>query len=132
MSPIANMLTILKNAQAVGIESVAVPFSRVKFDIANVLQEKGLIKSVEKKKRKGKKVEHDFLHIVLMYNDGVGVINGIKLMSKPSRRLYVKKGELHKVRQGYGIAIVSTSKGIMEGNNAKKAGVGGEIIFEIW
>ena len=70
--------------------------------------------------------------IGLKYENGAGAINDIKMISKPSRRMYVGKGELKPIKSGYGIAVISTSKGIMAGDDAKKAGIGGEILFEIW
>ena len=128
MSPIANMLVQIRNAQARGLEEVAVPFSRIKKSIAGVLQNSGYVASVEERKKKGKKSELDYLHITLKPN----AINGIKLVSKPSRRMYAKADELGKVKSGYGISVVTTPKGIMTGTDARKAGVGGEVIFEIW
>lgn len=132
MSPIADMLTQLKNAQARGHNEAVLPFSKMKFAIVSILQEKGFVESVEKKKKKTKKSEFDTLSIKLKYNNGVGAIDDIKLISKPSRRIYAGSGELKSVRSGYGISVVSTSKGVMSGENAKKAGLGGEVLFEIW
>jgi len=127
MSPIANMLVQLKNAQQAGREDVVVPFSKMKLEIAKVLKDKGFVAEVEKKTQKGKKVEHNILSIKL--NGGIG---GINLVSKPSRKMYAGKSDLKLVRSGFGIAVVSTSKGIMAGEDAKKAGIGGEVLFEIW
>lgn|SRR3989344_5966116 len=132
MYPVADMLTTIKNAQAVGHESVLIPFSQMKLAIANVLREKGFIADVEKRTKKGRRSELPYILVTLKYENGDGVINGVRLISKPSRRMYISKSELHKVRSGYGIAIITTPKGIMEGEDAKKAGVGGEILFEIW
>ena len=132
MSPIANMLVQLKNAQARSQNEVVLPFSKMKFAIISILQERGFIESVEKKKKKTKKSEFDVLSVGLKYNDGVGAIDDIKLISKPSRRIYAGRGELKTVRSGYGMSVVSTSKGVMSGENARKAGLGGEILFEIW
>ncbi len=126
------MLTQLKNAQARSQSEIVLPFSKIKLAIASILQEKGFIESVEKKKRKTKKSEFDTLSIKLKYNNGVGAIDDIKLISKPSRKVYAGKGELKMVKSGYGISVVSTSKGVMSGENAKKAGLGGEVLFEIW
>jgi len=132
MSPIANMLTTINNAQAVRHESVMVPFSKMKRAIADVLQKHGFVAEVDKKKKKIKNTEFDYLYIKLKYNDKVGAIRGMKLVSKPSRRMYAHKQELHKIMNGQGISVVTTSKGIMSGFEAKKAGVGGEVILEIW
>ncbi|MBI2062757.1 MAG: 30S ribosomal protein S8 [Candidatus Yanofskybacteria bacterium] len=132
MSPIANMLIQLKNAQARGYAEAVLPFSKIKFDIAQILKNKNFISTVEKKKKKTKKTEFDVLAIGLKYDNGVGVINEIKMVSKPSRRIYSGKKGMKKVKDGYGILIVSTSKGVMSGEDAKKAGLGGEVLFEIW
>lgn len=126
------MLTQLKNAQARGQSEVVMPFSKIKFSIALILQEKGFVDVVEKKKKKTKKSEFDTLSIKLKYNDGVGAIDDVKLISKPSRKVYAGKDELKTVKSGYGISVISTSKGVMSGENAKKAGLGGEVLFEIW
>lgn len=127
MSPIANMLVQIKNAQAVGLEEVVMPFSKMKHDIAIVLQKEGYVKNVEKKQRKMKKAELPFLSLTLGNH-----INGVKLVSKPSRRMYAGKKDLGTIKSGYGVSVVTTSKGIMTGRDARKAGVGGEVIFEIW
>jgi small subunit ribosomal protein S8 len=126
------MLSQLKNAQARGHAEVILPFSKIKFDIAEILKEKKFISEVEKRKRKTKKSEFDILAIILKYENGVGPITDMKMVSKPSRRMYSGKDKLQKVKNGYGISIISTSKGIMVGDDAKKAGVGGEVLFEIW
>ena len=127
MSPLANMLVQIKNAQAVGLEEVAMPFSKMKYDIAMVLHREGYLKQVEKKQRKMKKAELPFLALTLGNH-----INGIKLVSKPSRRMYAGKKDLETVKSGYGVSVITTSKGIMTGRDARKAGVGGEVMFEIW
>ncbi len=132
MSPLANMLTIIKNAQAVGHKSVIVPFSRMKLDVANTLKAQGYIGDVEKRQKKLKKSEVPYIHIMLQYKDDEGVIHGTSMKSKPSRRLYSGKNDLKPVRSGYGVSVISTSKGIMTGKEAYKAGLGGELLFEIW
>lgn len=132
MYPIADMLVQLKNAQARGLEEVVMPFSKMKFDIARILKEKGFVEEIEKRKKKLKKVEVNFLAIRLKYTDSVGAIQDVKLISKPSRRVYAGKSDLYQIKSGYGISVVSTSKGIMTGEDARKSGIGGEVIFEIW
>ena len=126
------MLTQIKNAQTRGKSEMVLPFSRIKFEIAGILKNKGFINNVDKRKRKTKKSEFDMLAVELKYKDSVGAIEGIKLISKPSRRMYAGKKDLRPVKSGYGISVVSTSKGIMAGEDARKAGLGGEILFEIW
>lgn len=132
MITIANLLAQLKNAQAVGAENVAVPFSNLKLEIAGILKDKGFIAEAEKKMRKAQQAEIPYLQLKLKYVDGAGAINGIKLISKSSRRVYSGKRKLYPVKSGFGIAVVSTSKGLMTGQEARKAGVGGEVLFEIW
>lgn len=126
------MLNQIKNAQARGKDEVTLPFSKMSFNIAEILKKSGFVSEVEKKKMKTKKSEVDVLSIRLKYNDGTGAISGIKLISKPSRRIYAGKEDLKPVRSGYGLAIVSTSKGLMTGDEARKLGMGGEVLFEIW
>ncbi|MBI2063850.1 MAG: 30S ribosomal protein S8 [Candidatus Yanofskybacteria bacterium] len=126
------MLTQIKNAQARGKSEIVLPFSIIKFEIAGILKNKGFITEVDKRKRKTKKSEFDMLAIELKYSDGAGAIEGIKLISKPSRRMYAGKKDLKPVKSGYGISVVSTSKGIMAGEDARKAGLGGEVLFEMW
>ena len=132
MSTVANLLVQIKNAQAVGAAEVSVPFSKTIWAIAEVLKAKGFIANLEKKKKKLRRAEADWLELRLQYADGVGAINGIKLVSKSSRRIYAGKNELFPVRNGYGMAVLSTPRGIMTGEAARRAGVGGEILFEIW
>lgn len=131
--PIGDMLTRISNAQAVGKEHVSVPSSKIKFRIAQILKENGFIQDVEKKSNKSLKGEVDYLLISLKYDDErMPSVNGFKLISKPSRHLYAKAEDMKPVRSGYGIAVVSTSKGVMSSKEAKKQGVGGEVLFEVW
>ena len=132
MGPISDMLIRIKYAQAVKSEQVVIPFSKVKFRIANILKESGYVSEVERKSKKAKKAEHEYLQLTLKYQDGQATLSGVKLISKPSRRMYIKAKEIRPVRSGYGLAIVSTSKGIMASKEAKKNKLGGEIICEIW
>ncbi|HAU07385.1 MAG: 30S ribosomal protein S8 [Candidatus Yanofskybacteria bacterium GW2011_GWF1_44_227] len=130
--PISDMLIVIKNAQAVKKEQVVIPFSRMKLAIAKVLKDSEFITDYEKKAKKIKNSEHDFLYITLKYEDNHGAISDIKLVSKPSRRMYLGAKEIRPVRSGYGIGILSTSKGVMSSIEARKSGLGGEIICEIW
>ena len=132
MDPIADMLIRIKNAQAVRAEQVVMPFSKVKFKIANLLKEAGYISEVERKTKKAKKTEHEYLQLTLKYLDNQGALSGVKIISRPSRRMYIKATEIKPVRSGYGMGIVSTSKGIMSSREAKKLGLGGEIMCEVW
>ena len=132
MSPIANMLTQIKNAQSRGKEGVVLPFSRMTLGIADILKSKGFIGGVEKKIRKMNKSEINVLGVELKYENGIGAIGGIKMISKPSRRVYAGKDDLKPIKNGYGISIISTSRGLMTGDEARKARLGGEVICEIW
>lgn len=130
--PISDLLIRIKNAQAVSHDQVLVPFSKMKFAMANVLKADGYLADVERKSKKVKKTEHDYLLLTLKYNDGEGAIQEIKIISKPSRRMYIKAEDIRPVRSGYGLAIVSTSQGVMNSRDAKKQKLGGELICEIW
>lgn len=126
--PIADMLTIIRNALSVKKEYVLIPFSNLKFEIAKILEKKGFIEKAEKKKLKKKKT----IEIKLKYEDGIPAIAGLKRISKPGQRVYLSVKKIKKSKGGYGIFIVSTSKGIMTDREAKKLKVGGEILCEVW
>lgn len=127
------MLICIKNAQAVDKEQVSIPFSRVKFRIAEILKENDLIEGVERRKKKAKKSELEYLLISLKYDDDKQPrISGFKIISRPSRHLYIGAQDIKPVRSGHGIAVLSTSKGIMSSKEAKKQNLGGEILFEVW
>jgi len=132
MDPISDMIIRIKNAQAVAHEHVVIPFSNVKLQIANVLKDAGYVTTVERTKKKAKRAELDYVDVTLKYNEGEGAISGVRIISRPSRHIYIKASEIKPVRSGYGSAIVSTSKGIMTSQLARKAGLGGEVLFEIW
>jgi small subunit ribosomal protein S8 len=124
-----DLLTKIKNAQAVKKENVKVVYSNMDFAIAEILAEHKFIDSVIKKGRMPKRV----MDIKLKYDEnGKGVIQNVKFLSKPSRRLYIGYKGIRPVRQGYGILILSTPKGIMDGKSAKKQKLGGQLLFEIW
>ena len=132
MDPISDMLTRIKNAQAVGHERVSIPFSNVKLQIAQLLKTAGYVGEVERRTRKAKRAEIEYLDLALKYEDGAGAIADIRIISRPSRHIYIKASQIRPVRSGYGSAILSTSKGIMTSQEAKKSGLGGEVMFEIW
>lgn len=123
-----DLLTKIKNAQAVKKESIKVPYSGNDEIILGILKKNGFIESFEKKGRSLKKI----FSINLKYENGVGAISGINVFSKPSRHLYLGYKEIRLVRGGYGISVVSTSKGVMTGKEARKAKLGGELFFEIY
>lgn len=126
--PITDMLNQIRNAQAVGKTEVLIPSSKLKSEIANILVKEGLLTDV----KKGMKGKIKALKITLKYNDGVPAIAGLKRVSKPGQRIYQGTSEIRKVHGGYGVSIVSTSKGLMTNNEAKKQKLGGEIICQIW
>ncbi len=126
--PIADMLTRIRNALMAKKEEVRIPASRMKREIARILKEEGFIEDfyVEDKGVQGEIV------IKLKYYKGESVIRGLRRVSKPGRRIYVSKEELPKVLGGLGIAVISTSKGVMTDKECRKLGIGGEYICEIW
>lgn len=128
MDQISEMLTIIRNAQAVLKPTAAFPFSNIKYEIAKILESEGLIKKIEKK---GKKTNKN-IEIGLKYEDNVPVISGLKRISKPGQRIYVNYSEIKTVKSGYGISIISTSKGLLTNKEARKQRIGGEIICEVW
>lgn len=125
--PIADMLTRIRNAQQVGKTSVTMPSSKLKKSIANVLKEEGYVG--EFSVNEGVKAE---LTVELKYFEGKPVIAELDRVSRPGLRSYVGKDELPSVRGGLGIAIVSTSKGVMTDRAARAAGVGGEILCTVF
>ncbi len=122
--PVADMLTRIRNGQAIGKAAVRMPSSKLKVSIARVLQDEGYITGFSEVELEGKKG----LEVVLKYFQGRPVIEVIKRVSRPGLRIYRGRNELPNVRNGLGIAIVSTSQGIMTDRAARKAGHGGEII----
>jgi small subunit ribosomal protein S8 len=127
--PIANFITSLVNAAKAGKTNVRVPFSMMKQSIAQVLAEEGYIEDLTKK---GKKSGQKYLEVSVMFDDGEPRVHGVKRISKSSKRVYKGAKELQPIRHGYGRLIVSTPEGIMTGDAARKAKVGGEVLFEIW
>ncbi|ACR12259.1 30S ribosomal protein S8 [Teredinibacter turnerae] len=125
--PIADMLTRIRNAQMVGKTSVTMPSSKLKKSVANVLTEEGYVAGFNA--TDGVKAE---LTIDLKYFEGKPVIAELDRISRPGLRAYAGKDELPTVRGGLGIAIVSTSKGVMTDRAARAAGVGGEIICTVF
>jgi len=122
--PISDMLTRIRNAQAVQKTTVNMPASKVKAGIAKVLKDEGYISDFRDVKVDGKPV----LEITLRYMQGKGVIETLKRVSRPGLRQYRAKDELPKILNGLGIAVVSTSQGIMTDSAARSAGQGGEIL----
>ncbi|HBG81333.1 TPA: 30S ribosomal protein S8 [candidate division CPR2 bacterium] len=128
--PIADMLTRIKNALAVRKEIVIIPSSRIKLEILSILKKRGYIEDFKELK------VNEFKEIEVRLKYGLDgrkpAINEVMRVSKPGRRVYSKKDEIPRVLQGKGITVISTSKGIMSGDDAKKQGLGGEILLKAW
>lgn len=126
--PITDMLNQIRNAKAVEKAEILIPFSKLKSEIAIILMQEGFIEET-KKVAKGKNKN---LKINLKYDNGVPAIEGVKRISKPGQRIYVKSADIKKVRGGFGVSIISTPKGLMTNSQARKAKLGGEVMLEIW
>lgn len=126
--PITDMLNRIKSAQAVGKTEILVPLSKIKNEIATILYKEGFVGEV-KKSAKG---NENTLKIHLKYNDQFPAILGFKRVSKPGQRIYHQVSEIKKVHGGYGVSIISTSKGLMTNKEAKKQKLGGEVLLEVW
>ncbi len=126
--PIADMLNRIKTASAVGHKSISVPFSKVKFAIAKKLEKQEYVVNVSKK---GKKVTQT-IEIDLVYEKDTAKIKGVERVSKPSKRVYFGIKDIKPFRNGYGAFFLSTPKGILTGEDARKQQVGGEVLFKIW
>ena len=125
--PIADMLTRIRNANSAYHEKVEMPASTVKAAVLNILKEEGFVKNFESVNN-GKT-----LKVTLKYGSNKEkVISGIKRISKPGLRVYAKKEELPRVLGGLGIAVISTSQGVMSDKTARKLGLGGEVIAYVW
>ncbi len=125
---IADMLTRIRNAGSAKHQTVDVPASNMKKTIANILLEEGYLKGIQE-------IEDNLqgiIRITLKYDNKKSVITGIKRISKPGLRVYAGKDEMPKVLGGLGIAIISTSQGIMTDKKARKAGIGGEVLAFVW
>ncbi|MCF7835765.1 MAG: 30S ribosomal protein S8 [Candidatus Marinimicrobia bacterium] len=128
MDPIADMFTIIRNGYAANKASVVVPHSKIKMEVAKLLQIGGYVGEVTRRGRKIKKS----LEIVLAYKEGTPAIKKLVRVSKPSRRVYISFKEMFPLSRGYGKRIVSTPKGVLFDTEARKEKVGGEVVGEIW
>lgn len=126
--PIADLLTRIRNATMARQAEVELPSSSIKVAIAETLKQEGYIAGYEVVPS----TPQDKLNLKLRYHGARSVIEGLKRVSKPSRRVYVPHTEVAKIRSGLGIAILSTNKGVMCDREARKARVGGEVLCEIW
>ncbi len=128
MDTVADFLSQIKNAQAVKKETVKIPFSKLRYKIAEVLAENDFIKEVKKKGRDPNKS----LILYLEYEDGNPKIEEIERVSKPGQRIYKSADEIERVRGGYGLGIISTSQGIITDTEARKRHLGGEVLCKVW
>ncbi len=128
MDPIANMLIMIKNASLAQKESVVFPYSKLKLAIAECLAKEGYVKSASKKVRK----EAPVVEVELIYTDKKPKITDVERISKHSKRVYMGMSDIHTVKGGSGLLVLSTPKGILSGKNARKEQVGGEALFKIW
>lgn len=126
--PIADMLTRIRNANMAKHSTVAIPYSKIKENIANILKNEGYIVNYELVEDGAKK---DIL-VSIKYMDGEAVIKGLKRISKPGRRVYSSLENLPKVLGGLGIAVVSTPKGVLTDKECRKHSVGGEVLCYVW
>ena len=127
--PIADMLTRIRNAKAMRYKEVEVPASKIKLEIARILKEEGYIVDYKTKESDSQSI----IVLTLKYGEKKeSVITGLKRISKPGLRVYAKTNEIPKVLNGLGIAIVSTSKGLMTDKEARKNSLGGEVIAYVW
>jgi small subunit ribosomal protein S8 len=127
--PLADMLTRIRNARMVKFESLEMPYSKLRNGVAEILKKEGYISDCQVVKND----RQDILKITLKYDQNRNsVISGLKRVSKPGCRIYVKSDEIPKVMSGLGIAIISTSSGIVTDREARRNGVGGELLCTVW
>ena len=122
--PIADFLVRLQNASMVGHSYVTLPYSSIKNAIAKILEREGYLANVAKK--------NNALVVGLSYTEGKPAIQGVKRISKPSRRMYMGVREVKPVKRGHGLLVLSTPLGVVSGKEAREKRVGGEVLFEIW
>lgn len=128
MDSISNMIIIMKNGSLAGLSSVSFPYSKMKNAIGECLKKAGYITEISKKVKKGQAV----LEVGLIYIDKKPKITEVERISKQSRRVYFSMKDIHSVRNGTGLLVLSTPKGILSGKEARKEQVGGEALFKIW
>jgi small subunit ribosomal protein S8 len=126
--PVADMLTRIRNATRIKAEKVDIPISKMKLEIAKILKEEGFIRAYKilKDKRQG------ILRVIPKYVEDESVISGLKRVSKPGRRVYVGSKEIPRVIGGLGVAILTTSKGVLSDKVCRRESVGGEVICYVW
>jgi len=128
--PVADMLTRVRNASNAKLDWVDIPYSKLKFEIARILEQEGYIKSKETRQTEN---SLELIRVYLKYDkDKQSSIIGLKRISKPGRRAYANKNDIPRVLGGLGTVILSTSKGVLTDKQARKEGVGGEVLCFIW
>ena len=128
--PIADLLTRIRNGHMAKHDKIDMPYSKLKYKIISILKEEGYIKNYKEIEVKG---SFPLIRVYLKYaSNGKPLINGLKRISKPGRRVYRGAEELPEVLRGLGISILTTNKGVMTSQQAKKEGVGGEILCSVW
>ena len=128
--PIADMLTRIRNAVMVRHDSVSVPASKTKQDLARLLKEEGFVEDYEVRQDDS---PQGVIKLYLSYReDGESAIAGLKRVSRPGLRVYVRKGEIPRYYGGLGVALLSTSRGVMTGKQAWRQGIGGELLCYVW
>ncbi len=126
--PIADMLTRIRNSVTIKAEKVDIPISKIKLEIAKILKEEGFIRAYKilKDRKRG------ILRVIPKYMESESVISGLKRISKPGRRVYVGNEDIPRVMGGLGVAILTTSKGILSDKSCRRDNVGGEVICYVW
>ena len=133
LDPIAEMLTRIRNAQLAGHKDVVISASKLKWAIADILKKEGFIESVSKEKDGSfENIKIELRYHRISNTQKNPAIKEIKRVSKEGQRIYIKNKEIRSVKNNFGIAIISTPQGVMTGFAAKKAGLGGEVICEVW
>ena len=127
--PISDMLNRIKSAQIVAKTAADVPYSKLKHEIAKCLERAGFVAKLE---IKGRQKNRKVLHVLLKYIDNKPAIIGTKRVSKPGQRIYHKRKNIKMVRQGYGVAVLSTSQGVLSDREARKKNLGGEVLCNVW
>jgi len=138
MDPISNMLIVMKNGSRAGLESVTLPYSKMKDAIARCLKKEGYVSSISKKIPNqsatllGVQAKQPMLEVSLMYIDKKPKITEVERISKQSKRVYFGMKDIHRVKNGAGLLVLSTPKGILSGKEARREQVGGEALFRVW
>jgi small subunit ribosomal protein S8 len=128
MDSISNMIITMKNGSLAGLPAVTFPYSKMKLAISECLKKEGYISDISRKVKKGIPV----LEVKMIYTDKKPKITEVERVSKQSRRVYFGMKDIHSIRNGSGLLVLSTPKGILSGKEARKMQVGGEALFRIW